>query len=113
MRDPTEAAVIAELERAELAARERRLAAEADADRLVEAAHRSVREIEAGVDARAADALEELRHRHLDRAAEEVTAIEAELARLDERSAIETASTPVFDAAVEQVVAAVLGERDE
>lgn len=106
----SEAAEISRLEQAELAARERRLAAEAEADRLLEAARQRVREIEAGLEARIAAALADLRRAHLERAEAEVAAIEAELAGRARRLPADAATSPAFDEAVELVVGAVLGE---
>jgi vacuolar-type H+-ATPase subunit H len=106
----TEAAEVSRLEQAELAARARRLAAEAEADRLIETAREEARRIEAESDAQVANALAELRRRYLEQAESEVAAIEAELAgRAGQREAA-AATGPAFEAAVELVVAAVLGE---
>lgn len=110
MTDSAEASLIAELERAELAARERRLAAEVQADRLLEAACASVREIEAGVGARVADALAGLRRTHLEQAEAEVKTVEAELARLQACPEHGGGRPATFDGAVEHIVAAVLAE---
>jgi hypothetical protein len=105
-----DASPLAILERAELAARERRLAATAEAEHILAAAAERAAAIEAAVPDRIAAALADLRRTHAERAAAEVQAIERELASLG--------ATPLpgrddaFSAAVELVVAAVLGERD-
>ncbi len=134
MERSVEGSILARLERAELAARERRLAAEAEAERILEAAGATVGGIDAGVPARIATALAELRARHIRRAHDEVAAIEAELAELElnvgnrpqqEDWPVDSgpAEAPVdsgpaeapidhgaFESAVQLVVAAVLGE---
>lgn len=114
MTDQAGAAVIAELERAELAAREARLAAESEAEGIGQEAMARVRAIEAGVDLRIATALAECRRAHLERAAAEVAAIDAELDGLERRgrssSLLAGAPTAAFEEAVATVVAAVLGE---
>ncbi len=131
MEQGPEASILTRLERAEVAARERRLTAEAEAQRVLESSAEAVREIEARVPAEIAAALAELRERHLRRARDEVAAIEQELAELDrDRNAADAktaghrrhravrppvhrgAEGPRFDAAVERVVTAVLGEEE-
>lgn len=102
--------VLARLERAEQAARERRLSAEAEAERELEAAARTAAEIEAGAPARVAAALATLREDHLRRARDEIATIEAELAALEGRGADGPEERERFGQAVEHVVAAVLGE---
>ncbi len=106
----TKAAEISRLEHAELAARERRLAAEAEADRLLEAARQTVRKIEAGVEARIAAALADLRRSQLERAEAEVAAIEDELASRVRQPVTAPSASPAFEATVELAVGAVLGE---
>jgi hypothetical protein len=107
-----DAAAIAELERAELAARERRLTAVAEAERLLEAARLAASTVEAGVDERIAVAVDRSRRDHLARAEAEVAAIGEELAGLDAAPGRPGARPDSFEAAVEHVVAAVLGELD-
>ena len=100
---------LAILERAELAARGRRLTATAEAERIVAAAAERATVIEAGVPDRIASALADLRRVHDMRAAAEVEAIERDLAAL-EAEADRPDDLGAFDAAVRLVVAAVLGE---
>lgn len=105
----------AQLERAELAARERRLAAHAEADRILEAARAEAGAIGDGVDDRIAAALAERRGALLDQASVEAAAIEAEVAALG--PALGGTTPPVDDerqarirAVAERIVAAVLLE---
>jgi hypothetical protein len=109
------------LEGAELAARERRLAAVAEAERIVAAATERAAAIEAAIPGQVEAALADRRREHEVRAASAVAAIEAELADLEravarpdlERAGPRGAATdPAFEAAVALVVAAVLGETD-
>lgn len=104
--DPSPLAV---LERAELAARERRLAAGAEAERMLADAAARVASIESETPDRVASALGNLRSTHESRASAEVVAIERELASLDARPR-RPGTDAAFTAAVELVVAAVLGE---
>jgi hypothetical protein len=123
MTQTVESAILAELERAELAARERRLAAQAEADRIVEQARLTAAGIAAGLDARVAEELEAFRRETLDGAELEAAAIERELAELGGpgdagRSAAGSPEpgserSPGFETAVDVVVAAVLGETGE
>lgn len=101
--------VLAELEHAELAARERRLAAVVEAEQRVVAAAAAAAAVRSGIDAAIVDALDALRREHRERAAAAVAAIEGELAALD-RPVEADAVDPDANAAVELVVAAVLGE---
>ncbi len=131
MPQTVESEVLAELERAELAARERRLAAQAEADRILEQARLTAAGIAAGLDARVAEELEAFRRETLDGAELEAAAIERELAELSgpgdaggragagspepgspepRSSEPGYARSPGFEAAVDEVVAAVLGE---
>lgn len=110
MEKTAEVSVLARLERAEQAARERRLSAEAEAERKLEAAARTVGEIEAGAPARIAGALAALREDQLRRARDEIATIEAELSALEAGGAGRPTERERFGQAVEQVVAAVLGE---
>jgi hypothetical protein len=103
---------LAALEQAELAARERRLAAVAEAERIVAAATERARAIEDAIPSRADAARADRRREHEDRAARDVAAIEAELADLEREAAHGAAPAPAFEDAVALVVAAVLGERE-
>jgi hypothetical protein len=126
MTQTVESAILAELERAELAARERRLAAQAEADRIVEQARLTAADIAAGLDARVAEELEAFRRETLDGAELEAAAIERELAELGRPGDAAAAGVPEpgfpepgsvrssgFGGAVDEVVAAVLGETGE
>jgi hypothetical protein len=106
-----DATVVAELERVELAARERRLAAQAEADRIIAEAEAEVAAIEADLEGRIATELARVRGDCLARADAEVAAIEAAVAgRTDDHDGGPTAAAPGFEAAVERLVAAVLAE---
>lgn len=100
---------LAILERAELAAREQRLAATAEAEEILAAAELRAAAIEAETPDRVAAALQDVRHRHDERADAEVRAIEQKIADLPALPA-RGGQDPAFAAAVEVVVAAVLGE---
>lgn len=108
-RDPPDSSVVAELERVELAARERRLMAQAEADRIEADAAAAAADIERGVEARREAALAELRSGYLQRAAADVALIDEQIAALDGPGA-PSAAVPGFEAAVERIVAAVLAE---
>lgn len=99
-------AIVGALERVEVEARERRLTAQSEADRIRAAAHTTAVGIAAGVPAQITAALAEQRARHLDLASAEVATVEARLAA--DRSV-----ATVTDAAVDLLVAAVLAERVE
>jgi hypothetical protein len=103
-------APLATLERAELAAREQRLGAAAEADRIIAAATDRAAAIAAGVPDRIAAAVAELRRAYDERARHEIEQIERELAMLE--ATPQTTADPAFAAAVELVVRAVLGERE-
>ncbi|OGO54144.1 MAG: hypothetical protein A2Z32_10425 [Chloroflexi bacterium RBG_16_69_14] len=111
-RDSPYESIVGELERVELAARERRLFAETEAERVRAAATSAVADIESAVPARVTAALAELRAGYLDRAAAEVASVERELAPCDEPAAPD-APPPGLAAAVDLLVAAVLAERAE
>lgn len=115
--------VLIGLERAEVAARERRLAASAEAERRVAAAHAEAERIGAGTEAEVRTALEARRREHADRAAAEIAAIEAEVAAMgDDGGAGDDGSgdgtcgpspaDPAEARAVDLVVSVVLGERE-
>lgn len=102
--------ILLELERAELAARERRLAAEAEAERLVLAARAAADEIEAGTEAEIERAIEERRRALDESAAREIAETERATAALAEGRAGEVGEHD--RRAVELVVACVLAEPD-
>lgn len=106
------AAAVAALERAELAARERRLAAEAEADAILAAAEAQVVSIEAGVGPRIDAALAELRTEIMVRAGDEFAALTVDPA-VDAAADAAAAAVDPVDATVGMVVAAVLGETPE
>ena len=116
MLETGESEILAKLERAELAARERRLEAQATADRILDDARLSAERLRAGAEARIAAELEAFRRRTLGEAAREVAEIEAAIAALDRQRGPEGRGPaapdhgPGFERAVEAVVAAVLGE---
>lgn len=103
---------LAILERAELAARERRLTASAEADRILAAADERVVAVEAAIPGRIQAALDGLRAAHDERAAAEVRVIDEELRAL-EAATPRGGSDRASAAAVDLVVAAVLGERPD
>lgn len=105
------AAIVGELEQVERDARERRLAAESEAERIRAAASKTAAGIAASVPAQIAAALAELRSRHLAAAEVEVAAIEARL--LADHVVAGAEPDRVTDAAVDLLVAAVLAERSE
>jgi hypothetical protein len=109
--------IVDALERVELDARERRLTAQSEADRIRAGAASTAAGLAGGVPARIAAALSELRARHLDAAAAEVAVVEERL--LADRVVAESESSPnaagvptVTDAALDVLVAAVLAERN-
>jgi hypothetical protein len=101
---------LAALERAELVARERRLTAMAEAERIVGAATERASAIEAALPERIAAALAARRDEHRERTAAAIAAIDEELAEFERRAVPPGPSDPAFERAVELVVAAVLGE---
>lgn len=101
--------IVRELERAELQARERRLSAQSEADRIRAAAQATAGDISASVPARITAALAELRAQHVAAADAEVAVADARLDAASTPSGQE-AEYPVADAAVELLVAAVLAE---
>ena len=104
-------AILLELERAELAARERRLAGEAEAERIVADARARAARIERRVPARIARALTQRQRRHEAAAHELIADLEASIAELSAVAAsTEREPDAVRDAAVAVVVAAILGE---
>ena len=111
-RDSAYESIVGELERVELAARERRLSAETEAERIRASATATVAEIESAVPARMTAALAELRAGYLARAAAEVASVERELALRDDADTPE-APPAGLAAAVDLLVAAVLAEPAE
>lgn len=106
------ASLLGELERAELAARERRLAAESEADAIRTGAADSVAEIEAALPARIAAALAESRARHEAAADAEIAALDARPSRGTGTGAgAEALPEATIGRAAELLMAAVLGER--
>ena len=99
------------LECAELEAREARLAAADQAERIQADARERAGAIEAQVPGRIAAAIEEVRRREEARAAAEIHDLELELAALEASAAVPV-SGRAFDEAVALIVAAVLGETD-
>ena len=106
---------LAVLERAELAARERRLAAVSEAERIRAAADEVAARIAADVPGRIASAVEALRLRHDMRATMEIAQIERELAALDgdEPGAHGDDDDDGLTAAADLIVAGVLAETAE
>ena len=104
--------IVGALERVELEARERRLTAQSEADRIRLAAQATAADLAAGVPARIGAALAELRAGHLAAADAEVDAMEERLVAGDGSSERAGAVAPITEAAVELLVAAVLAERN-
>ena len=109
VRDSPYESIVGELERVELAARERRLTADTEAERINAAAVSAVADIEAAVPGRVAAALAGLRAGHMERATAEVASVERRPLRGDD-PAVSEPGTSALDAAVDLVVAAVLAE---
>lgn len=107
-----ESSILLELERAEVAARERRLAAEAEAERALVDARARASAIQAGVEQAVADAIEARRLELEAEADREIAAIEGELAAVGERGRL-TQEDRSFRTAVRLVVGAVLAENAE
>jgi len=106
---------LAELEQAELEARERRAAAKVDAECHLEAARVEARAIEGDAARRIADAVEKVRARVGEQASEEVAAIEHAIEELETESAgsLSAEATQRFERMVKRIVAAVLLESEE
>jgi len=111
MGSTTEATVLAALERAEMAARERRLAASTEAERIAFSGRERTSAISAHAEARVADALETLRKQAESEADSAIEALELEAASWTRARARSSDDDPVFEQATELVVALVLGER--
>ena len=105
---------LAVLERAELEARERRLTAVSEAERIRAAADEIVARIDADVPGRIQSAIEALRLRHETRATVEIAEIERELAALgDDEPVVQSDDEPAdagLSAAASLIVAGVLAE---
>lgn len=104
---------LATLERAERRARERRLAAQADADRIAAEAAERVAAIEAGLPARIEARLAELRATYARAIDDAVAAVEGELLSSGPTAAeptVRTRSEPRIAEAAGILVRAVLGE---
>jgi hypothetical protein len=106
-----ERSVLAELERAELAARARRLAAAAEADGRIAVARKRAERTLARRDRAAARAVAAVRRRHAAEADRAVAALEAEIDQVTAGMRV-APDDPAFGDAIELVVAAVLGERE-
>lgn len=112
--------ILIELERAELVARERRLAAAGEADRRLAAARGEADRIAAGLDDAVEQALDARRREHAQRAAAEIATVEAALRALEASDGAGSRSTSDLDpradeaerAAADLVVAVVLGEQE-
>jgi len=104
---------LAELEQAELEARQRHADAEIEAERRLEAGRVEARAIEAGAAQRIADAVEKVRDQVGAQARERVAAIERAIAVLETDGAGSGSAevTQRFERTVEQIVEAVLLER--
>jgi vacuolar-type H+-ATPase subunit H len=102
--------ILLELERAELAARERRLAAEAQAERMLAEAQSEAHMLGAGVARRIEHVLAERREQHRVETRGEVDAIHAAMAGLGTANRGATDMDPAVERAVELVVEHVLGE---
>ena len=100
------------LERAELAARERRLAAAAEAERIVEDAGAKARAVGDAVEGRIAATLAERRETLIGAARAEAAVIEAETEALAPTAPVtaEPERRAAIERAAERLVAAVLGE---
>jgi len=106
----TEATVLATLERAEMAARERRLAASTEAERIATVGRERASAITSRAERRVADALEALRKEAASGADRAIEALQREAAKRAGASAGPTDADPAFDGAVDLVVASILGE---
>jgi ElaB/YqjD/DUF883 family membrane-anchored ribosome-binding protein len=104
--------LLADLEQAELESRARRLAAEAEADRRLAAAQTTADAIAATAGDEIETALAALRRRYADQADAEIERLRTELAELEARAGEHPGTGPGFEAAVDVIVAAVLGERE-
>jgi hypothetical protein len=111
MGSTTEASVLAALERAEMAARERRLAASTEAERIASLGRDRTSAISAQAVDRVADALEALQKQAESEADAAIEALELEAARWSREQATSSDGDPIFEQATELVVALVLGER--
>lgn len=104
--------VLAVLERAEMAARERRLAASAEAERIRSAGQVRAAALSARAQQRVAEALASLRARTEATADRAIETLEREASARAGVRARPSDGEPAFDRAVELVVALVLAEED-
>ncbi|MEX1170699.1 MAG: hypothetical protein WEE50_11205 [Chloroflexota bacterium] len=104
--------LLTELEQVELDSRARRLATEAEADRRLSAATAAAEEIAAAGEHQVEAALGTLRERYRELADAQIAAAEAELAQIDREAGQDQDAGPAFEAAVDAIVAAVLGEAE-
>ncbi|HEX5149506.1 MAG TPA: hypothetical protein VFW02_10520 [Candidatus Limnocylindrales bacterium] len=102
--------LLAELEQAELEARAKRLAAEAEVDRRLAAAQDAAQAVADTGDREIDTALTALRERYREVADADIAVAEAELAECDRQASEQHEAGPGFEAAVDAIVAAVLGE---
>ena len=112
MGSSTEASVLAALEQAEMAARERRLVASSEAERITTAARAEVSEILAGAGPRIDEAIEQLRRTAEAEADAAIEELEREAVGRNRDQPRSSDDDPVFERAVAMVVAHVLGEAD-
>jgi len=113
-----ETAILIELERAELSAREKRLSAEAEARQTVADAQAEARRLELDVDRRIRRAIDARRKQHAIAAEREILALRQQVRLLIGPQTAGVATTrdpenPATERAVALVVAAVLGEGSE
>ena len=106
----TEASVLAALEQAEMAARERRLAASNEAEGIASAARQRASAISAQADRRVDETLDELRHAVEADADAAIEDLERIAARRSSSSPSQGQADPSAEQAVAVVVAHVLGE---
>lgn len=104
--------LLAELEQVELDSRAKRLATEAEADRRLAVARATADEIAIAGALEVEAAVSALGARYREQADAQVAAAEAELAQCDREADERPAADPGFEAAVEAIVAAVLGETE-
>ncbi len=110
MGSSTEASMLAALEQAEMAARERRLAASSEAEAVLSAAQARASEIGASAGRRVDDALADLRHSAEAAADAAIVDLERVAAKRAGASTSRARDDRVVGSAVAMVVARVLGE---
>lgn len=106
----TEVSALAELERAEVAARGRRLAASTEADRIVTSGRERTSAITSSAETRVAEALQVLRDQAESDADQAIETLEGEAADRARVRALSPHDDPAYEQAVELVVALILGE---